>query len=73
MKSFKDYLNKKTLSAAEIAAKHKVSVEEIEDALVVGTESEMEHTDNKSVAKEIALDHLGEDPKYYTKLKAAKL
>lgn len=29
---------------------------------------EMEHTTNKNIAKEIALDHLSEDPSYYTKL-----
>lgn len=29
----------------------------------------MEHTGSKSIAKEIAMDHLFEDPKYYTKLK----
>jgi hypothetical protein len=29
----------------------------------------MEHTDDKSKAKEIAMDHLYEDPKYYDKLK----
>ena len=29
----------------------------------------MEHTNDKKIASEIALDHLYEDPKYYTKLK----
>ena len=37
--------------------------------LKMGIEVEMEHTKDKSVAKQIALDHLAEDPKYYTKLK----
>jgi len=36
--------------------------------LMKGLEVEMEHTTNKKVAREIALDHLAEDPKYYTKL-----
>ena len=30
---------------------------------------EMEHTDDEQKAREIALDHLAEDPRYYTKLK----
>ena len=36
--------------------------------LEVGTQVEMEHTDNPEIAKQIALDHLKEDPVYYTKL-----
>lgn len=36
--------------------------------LEMGMKVEMEHTDDKDKAKEIALDHLWEDPKYYTKL-----
>jgi len=39
------------------------------DQLAVGIKVEMEHTDNKSKAQKIAMDHLIEDPKYYTKLK----
>jgi len=37
--------------------------------LEMGIEVEMEHTSDKSIAKEIAMDHLTEDPKYYSKLK----
>lgn len=33
-----------------------------------GIKVEMEHTDDKERAKEIAMDHLFEDPKYYDKL-----
>ena len=33
-----------------------------------GVKVEMEHTDDKSLAREIAMDHLTEDPKYYDKL-----
>lgn len=40
------------------------------DELEMGIEVEKEHTRNKKIAKEIALDHLTEDPEYYTKLKA---
>ena len=34
-----------------------------------GIAVEMEHTTDREVAKEITLDHLFEDPKYYDKLK----
>jgi hypothetical protein len=37
-------------------------------SLAKGIKIEMEHTKNKSIAKEIAKDHLLEDPKYYDKL-----
>lgn len=38
-------------------------------ALAEGTKVEMEHTDSKATAREIAMDHLSEDPNYYRKLK----
>lgn len=34
--------------------------------LEMGIETEMEHTDDPAVAEQIALDHLAEDPRYYT-------
>ena len=34
-----------------------------------GVKVEMEHTNDESIAKEISMDHLFEDPNYYTKLK----
>lgn len=39
------------------------------DQVRMGIEVEMEHTDDRQVALEIALDHLAEDPRYYTHLK----
>jgi len=36
--------------------------------LIVGILIEKEHTDDLKIALEISLDHLSEDPKYYTKL-----
>jgi hypothetical protein len=39
-----------------------------QDELLKGIEVEMEHTTNKKIAKEIALDHLAEKSNYYTKL-----
>jgi hypothetical protein len=39
-------------------------------ALAEGTRVEMEHTSDPEVAQEIAMDHLMEDPDYYTKLRS---
>ena len=41
--------------------------------LRIGIKVEMEHTDDLDMAKKIALDHLAENPRYYTKLKRAGL
>ena len=37
--------------------------------LEIGIKHEMEHTKDRKIAKEIAKDHLSEDPNYYKKLK----
>jgi len=37
-------------------------------AIAKGIKVELEHTDDKDMAREIAMDHLTEDPKYYEKL-----
>lgn len=37
-------------------------------ALAMGIKVEREHTDDHHLAEEIAMDHLTEDPHYYTKL-----
>jgi hypothetical protein len=57
------------MSLGDIAVKHKVDVEELTKEFLKGIKVEMEHTDDKSKASEIAMDHLAEDPKYYSKLK----
>jgi hypothetical protein len=41
--------------------------------LAMGIKIEMEHTKDRNVARDIALDHLKEDPKYYSKLSKAGL
>jgi len=41
--------------------------------LSIGVQVEMEHTNDPKIAQEIALDHLSEDPEYYTKLIKAGL
>ena len=38
------------------------------DQIEKGIKVEMEHTDDEALAKEIAMDHLTEDPKYYDHL-----
>ena len=38
--------------------------------LEIGTEVEMEHTNNPYIARRIAMDHLSEYPDYYKRLKA---
>lgn len=40
------------------------------DELLIGTEHELEHTDDPAEAKRIAMDHLAEDPRYYSRLAA---
>jgi hypothetical protein len=53
----------------DLAKKHKVDNRFLARQLHRGIKVEMEHTNNKETAREIAMDHLYEDPKYYTKLK----
>ena len=64
----KETLDVKTLSAAELAKKHNVSLEKIEAQVKKGTTAELEHTKDQDKAKEIALDHLKELPDYYDRL-----
>ena len=43
------------------------------DEFDAGEEVEMEHTNDRKIAGEIALDHLSEEPEYYIKLYQAGL
>lgn len=43
------------------------------EQLRIGIDTEMEHTNDRTVAEKIAIDHLKEDPEYYTKLTSAGL
>lgn len=71
--------DKKTLE--DIAKKHDSKgyyhivnmVQSLKKQLDIGVKIEMEHTNNKDEAMEIALDHLWENPKYYSKLKKAEI
>ncbi len=64
-------------SLIQIAKKHDAKnyyhidnmVKSLKKELEMGMKVEMEHTDSKEKAREIAMDHLWEDPSYYTKLK----
>lgn len=80
----KDFLNKPNISKASTAAIEKVAKKKealpggkgdkkpdsafVEKDLKKGMKVESEHTKNKKVQKEIAKDHLTEDPKYYSRL-----
>jgi GNAT superfamily N-acetyltransferase len=56
------------LSLQQIADKFKVSVEKIKSQIQKGIGIEMEHTNNKEKATEIATDHISEFPDYYDRL-----
>jgi hypothetical protein len=71
----------KGMTLADIAKHHDTKgyydaqnfIDSLKKELEMGISVEMEHTDSKDVAKEIAMDHLYEDPNYYTKLKKLNL
>ena len=52
----------------QLADRHGVSLEEIEAEIDRGIEVELEHTTDEEIAHEIAMDHVYEDPAYYSKL-----
>lgn len=65
----KDALNAKTPTIMDLAKKYDVSIPDVQKQLAAGTKVELEHTTDKGVAREIALDHIGEKLDYYEKLK----
>lgn len=71
--TYKDIYNEKKLDVRTpgpkaIAQKHNVPVNQILKQLAKGVKIELEHTTDKKIAKEIALDHLNEYPDYYDRL-----
>jgi len=56
------------MTVQDLADRHKVDADTIRKAVEKGTKVESEHTDDKSVARQIAMDHVFEDPNYYDKL-----
>ena len=63
-KTFEDLVNKNKQKGKDVGLVEK----ELKKQLNKGIKVEMEHTDDRGKAKEIAMDHLFEDPKYYDKL-----
>jgi len=63
-----DLLNKPTMTVGQLSKKYHTAPSAVETELSKGVKVEMEHTHNIQVAREIALDHLGEDLYYYEKL-----
>jgi hypothetical protein len=53
----------------DIAKKHRLEVSFVKNQLKMGIPIEHEHTKNKDLATDIALQHLDEIPDYYTRLK----
>jgi hypothetical protein len=53
----------------QIARKHRMDVSDIQKQLDMGAPIEHEHTKDKTLAIDIALQHLDEIPDYYTRLK----
>ena len=59
---------KKSKNIEDIAKKHKISIDSMENQLKKGIKIEMEHTTDKGEAEIIALQHLDELPDYYDRL-----
>lgn len=57
------------MTAKDVAAKHNLPVEAIEDQVEKGIKVELEHTSDLDKARQIAIDHLTEFPDYYDRLK----
>ena len=57
------------MTPEDIAKKHGLPIEDIEEQLDMGEKVEMEHTDDPNIAHEIAMDHEEEIPDYYDRLK----
>lgn len=66
-------LDQPTLTPEQLASLHGVPKMHILQQLDMGIKIEKEHTTDRETAREIALDHLKEDPNYYTKLQKAEL
>ncbi len=58
----------KGMTLKDIAKHHKISPQTLKNEFIKGYAVEREHTTDVNIAKEIALDHLYEDPNYYSKL-----
>lgn len=63
-----DQFGVKTPSPEAVAKAHGVELDVILQQLEQGISVELEHTHDRDMAREIALDHLAELPDYYTRL-----
>lgn len=81
LKTYKEFLFEQTkdkikngkgdnLTPEDVAKHHKVNLEVILKELELGLEIEKEHSADIKLRNEISLDHLMEDPHYYTKAKS---
>ena len=61
------------MSLEDIALKHKTDLVSLQKELIKGIEVEKEHTSSEEDARKIAMDHLVENPNYYTMLLRAGL
>ena len=57
------------MTLKKLSELHKVSLWDLVSQFDLGVDVEREHTNDLKKAMEIAIDHLTEDPRYYTKLK----
>lgn len=64
----KEQYDVETPTLAQLVAKHNTDKETLQAQLDKGIKVELEHTTDKAIAKEIALDHLNEFPDYYDRL-----
>lgn len=64
-----DFIGKQTATFNQIMKKFGVRYTDLIIELSKGIKIEREHTDDRALAREIALDHLNEYPDYYSRLK----
>jgi len=64
---------KHTPTIEQLVIKYKVPKRDLLIQLEKGMNVELEHTNERKIARKIALDHIGEDPHYYNKLEKANL
>jgi len=62
------FLKKQTPTIEQLVIKYKVPKQDILIQLDKGIKVELEHIKDREIAREIALDHINEDPHYYNKL-----
>lgn len=64
-----DLVGKPSPTYKDVLKKHGMSAAQLDVQLALGIDTELEHTNSRAEAREIALDHLAELPDYYTRLR----